>query len=143
MATTEKEMVVRAGRPEAAAAEAPAKPAMVTAVGGAVGGLTRDIALVPDSTLIKGLIPQQATLAAVRAALNPGTNPDSSLGFFAFDRLGFGQSISLSAVYATAQAVPGVTSVNVTTFTDPGGPLGESLCMATTLSMRESGNSDV
>ena len=32
MATTEKEMVVRAGRPEEAAAEAPAKPAMVTAV---------------------------------------------------------------------------------------------------------------
>jgi murein DD-endopeptidase MepM/ murein hydrolase activator NlpD len=37
-------------------------PAVVTAVGGAVGGLARDITLVPDSTLVRGLIPQQATL---------------------------------------------------------------------------------
>ena len=34
-------------------------------------------------------------------------------------------------------------NVNVTTFTEPGGPLGDSLGMVTTLSMRESGNSDV
>ena len=37
-------------------------PAMVNAVGGAVTGITRDITLVPDSTLVKGLIPRQATL---------------------------------------------------------------------------------
>jgi predicted phage baseplate assembly protein len=57
-----------------------------------------------------------ATLSAVQAALAPGANPDGSLGFFAFDRLGFGESIPLSAVYAAAQGVPGVSDVAVTTF---------------------------
>jgi hypothetical protein len=59
--------------------------------------------------------PQQATLAQVQAALNPGLNPDGSLGYFAFDRLDFGQSIYLSALYALLQAVPGVDDVTVIT----------------------------
>ncbi|HMQ35030.1 MAG TPA: putative baseplate assembly protein, partial [Chloroflexaceae bacterium] len=63
--------------------------------------------------------PRQATLAAALAALNPGRNPDGSLGFFAFERLGFGQSVALSAVYATLQAVPGVSSATVTTLRRP------------------------
>lgn len=40
--------------------------------------------------------------------------PDGSLGFFHPDALTFGQSITLSQVVATAQAVPGVDSVSVT-----------------------------
>jgi hypothetical protein len=57
--------------------------------------------------------PQQATLSRVQAALNPGLNPDGSFGFFAFDRLDFGQSIYLSALYAVLQAIPGVDDVTV------------------------------
>jgi hypothetical protein len=72
-----------------------------------------DVALIVD---IDDRFGQQATLSAVRAALNPAANPDGTLGFFSFDRLGFGQSVSLSGVYAAAQAVPGVSDVNVTTF---------------------------
>jgi hypothetical protein len=59
--------------------------------------------------------PQQATLNAVTAALNPGINPDGSLGFFAFERLGFGEPVYLSAVYAAVQAVSGVDNAVVTT----------------------------
>jgi len=59
--------------------------------------------------------PQQATLARALAALNPGRNPDGTLGFFASERLGFGQSIYLSDVYAALQAVPGVRNARVTT----------------------------
>lgn len=58
--------------------------------------------------------PHQGTLNAVNAVLNSGFNPDGSLGFFAFDRLGFGEAIYLSAVYAAVQAVPGVDNAVVT-----------------------------
>jgi hypothetical protein len=66
--------------------------------------------------------PQQATIGQVRAALNPGSNPDGSLGYFAFDRLAFGQSIYLSALYAAVQGIPGIDDVTITTLrrtTDP------------------------
>jgi uncharacterized phage protein gp47/JayE len=66
--------------------------------------------------------PQQATFSRVQAALNPGLNPDGSLGFFAFERLDFGQSIYLSALYAGLQAIPGVDDVTVTTLRRTGEP---------------------
>jgi uncharacterized phage protein gp47/JayE len=66
--------------------------------------------------------PRQATLDRVQAALNPGPNPDGSLGFFAFERLAFGQSIFLSAVYAVVQAVPGVSDAVITTLRRSGPP---------------------
>ncbi len=59
--------------------------------------------------------PQQATIAAAQAALNPAVNPDNTFGFFAFERLGFGESIHLSAVYAQLQSVPGVKDALITT----------------------------
>ena len=58
--------------------------------------------------------PAQATLNAVNATLNPGVNPDGSLGFFAFDRLQFGQAIFLSSLYAVIQAIPGIDNVVIT-----------------------------
>lgn len=63
--------------------------------------------------------PRQATLNAVLAALNPGVNPDRSVGYFAFERLSFGESIHLSAVYAAIQAVPGVADATITTLRAP------------------------
>jgi hypothetical protein len=60
--------------------------------------------------------PRQATLNSALAALNPGLNADGSAGYFAFERLNFGQSIHLSAVYAALQAVPGVSDALITTF---------------------------
>ena len=64
---------------------------------------------------IDAAFPQQATIAAAQAALNPGINPDNTIGFFAFERLVFGESIHLSAVYAQLQSVPGVKDALVTT----------------------------
>jgi predicted phage baseplate assembly protein len=58
--------------------------------------------------------PQQGTLSQVQAALNPGQNPDGTFGYFAFDRLQFGQAIFLSAVYAVVQNVAGVNSATIT-----------------------------
>ena len=58
--------------------------------------------------------PNQATLNQVIAALNPGVNPDGAFGYFAFERLSFGGSIFLSALYAAVQAIPGVADANVT-----------------------------
>jgi predicted phage baseplate assembly protein len=59
--------------------------------------------------------PHQGTLAEVQAALNPGLNPDGSAGYFAFERLQFGQSVHLSALYAVVQAVPGIKDATITT----------------------------
>jgi len=59
--------------------------------------------------------PQQATLAAVQAALNPAVSVDGPAGFFAFERLGFGESVHLSALYAELQSVAGVRDARVTT----------------------------
>jgi predicted phage baseplate assembly protein len=64
---------------------------------------------------INAQYPHQATLNSVNAALNPGVNPDGSLGFFAFDRLQFGEPVFLSSLYAAVQAVAGVDNVVVTT----------------------------
>jgi uncharacterized phage protein gp47/JayE len=66
--------------------------------------------------------PQHATLNQVQAALNPGLNPDGTFGFFAYDRLDFGQSIYLSALYAVLQAIPGVDDVTITTLRRTGEP---------------------
>src|SRR5262249_39295252 len=60
--------------------------------------------------------PHQATIAKVQAALNPGLNPDSTAGFFAFERLNFGESVHLSAVYAALQSVSGVKDALITKF---------------------------
>lgn len=54
--------------------------------------------------------PRQATVDAARAAL---------ADFFAFERLGFGQGIHLSAVYAALQAAPGVRAATVITLRRP------------------------
>jgi predicted phage baseplate assembly protein len=71
-----------------------------------------DVAVTVD---IDDRFPQQATLTRVQAALNPGLNPDGSTGYFAFERLGFGQTIHLSAVYAAIQALPGIRDARITT----------------------------
>jgi hypothetical protein len=52
----------------------------------------------------------------VLAALNPGTNPDGTAGYFAFSNLQFGENLHLSEVYAIVQGVPGVRDANITTF---------------------------
>ena len=62
---------------------------------------------------IDARFPREATLDAVRAALNPGLNADGSPGFFAFERLTFGGAVLLSQLYAAVQAIPGIRSVNV------------------------------
>jgi len=66
--------------------------------------------------------PRQATLNAARAALGPELNPDGTVGFLAFERLDFGQSLHLSAAYAALQAVPGVRDATITTFRQVGDP---------------------
>ena len=66
--------------------------------------------------------PHQATLAEVQSVLNPGPNPDGSLGYFAFERLEFGQSIHLSTVYALVQAVAGVKDAAITSLSRTGPP---------------------
>lgn len=68
------------------------------------------------SVEIDAAFPQQATIAKVQAVLNPVINPEGTIGFFAFERLSFGESIHLSAVYAQLQSVPGVKDALVTTF---------------------------
>jgi uncharacterized phage protein gp47/JayE len=61
-------------------------------------------------------VPRQETFARVRAALNPGLNPDGTAGYFAFESLDFGESLHLSAIYAFIQNIPGVSEANVTRF---------------------------
>jgi hypothetical protein len=75
-----------------------------------------DVAVAVD---VEDRSPREATLAGVRAALGPATDPGGAPGFFAFERLGFGQSIHLSAVYAVIQAVPGVRGALVQTLRRP------------------------
>jgi predicted phage baseplate assembly protein len=70
-----------------------------------------DVALTVD---VDDRFPRQATLTRVQAALRPGLNPDGTAGYFAFERLRFGQSIHLSAVYAAVHAVAGVRDAVVT-----------------------------
>ena len=54
--------------------------------------------------------------AAVHDVLSSGVRADGTLGFFHPDRFTFGGPVYLSAIVATAQAVPGVQSVIVKTF---------------------------
>lgn len=83
--------------------------------------------------------PHQGTLAAVQATLNPGSNPDGSAGYFAFERLQFGQGIYLSALYAVVQAVPGVKDGTITTLrrigpriADPSSPAAHDILLGPT-----------
>jgi predicted phage baseplate assembly protein len=64
---------------------------------------------------IDGRFPQNATLAAVNGALNPGQNAGGQFGYFAFRNLQFGRPIFLSSVYAVLQKIPGVVHANITT----------------------------
>ena len=52
----------------------------------------------------------------LRNVFSSGTLPDGRRGFFHPDNFTFGQPVWLSTIYAAAQAVPGVESVEVTTF---------------------------
>jgi predicted phage baseplate assembly protein len=70
-----------------------------------------DVALTVD---LDDRVPRHATLARVQAALKPGLNADGTPGYFAFERLTFGESIHLSAVYAAVHAVGGVRAARVT-----------------------------
>jgi uncharacterized phage protein gp47/JayE len=69
---------------------------------------------------------RQATLAAASATLDPATTPGAAPGFFAFERLRFGQSVHLSELYAAIQAAEGVRAVRITTLrrSNGGGPPG-------------------
>jgi predicted phage baseplate assembly protein len=80
-----------------------------------------DVAVTVD---IGDRYPRGATLASAQAALRPSPNPGGSPGFFAFDRLQFGESIHLSAVYAALLAVPGVADANITTLRRTDQPAG-------------------
>jgi hypothetical protein len=57
--------------------------------------------------------PRRATAARVLAALSPNLNPAGVPGYFAFERLQFGQGIRLSDLYGAIQAVEGVRSAVV------------------------------
>jgi predicted phage baseplate assembly protein len=72
-----------------------------------------DIAVTVD---LNDRVLRQETFASVRAALNPGLNPDGTAGYFAFESRDFGESLHLSAIYAFIQNVSGVSDVNVTRF---------------------------
>jgi predicted phage baseplate assembly protein len=52
----------------------------------------------------------------LRDVFSSGTLPDGRRGFFHPDNFTFGQPVWLSTIYAAAQAVPGVASIEVTRF---------------------------
>jgi uncharacterized phage protein gp47/JayE len=58
---------------------------------------------------------RSATLAAAIATLDPVITPGAAPGFFAFERIGFGESVHLSSLYAAIQAAEGVRAVRITT----------------------------
>lgn len=58
--------------------------------------------------------PRNATVARVLAALTPNVKPDAAPGYFAFERLQLGQTIHLSDLYRTIQAIDGVRDAVVT-----------------------------
>lgn len=60
--------------------------------------------------------------AALIEAFSSRLLPDGERGFFHPDNFTFGQPVYLSSLYATAQAVQGITSVRVTTFQRRGRP---------------------
>jgi len=53
--------------------------------------------------------------------------PDGRKGLFHPDNFTFGQTVSLSPLYAAAQAVPGVASLHITTFQRQGTPNSQAL----------------
>ncbi|MGH7938364.1 MAG: putative baseplate assembly protein, partial [Bryobacteraceae bacterium] len=59
---------------------------------------------------------------ALLEVFSSGLRPDGSKGFFQPDFFTFGQTVYLSALYAAAQAVTGVASVQITTFQRQGLP---------------------
>lgn len=75
---------------------------------------------------IDSQFPHQATLDQVQAALNPGLNSDGSAGYFAFERLQFGQPVFLSDLYAAIQAIPGVKDATVATLRRVGPGLADA-----------------
>jgi predicted phage baseplate assembly protein len=60
--------------------------------------------------------PRLATVARVQAALQAAATPGTSPGYFAFERVQFGQTFTLGTLYAAIQAVAGVRDATVTTF---------------------------
>lgn len=82
------------------------------------------------SVEIDDRFPHQATLNRVRAALNPAVNPDGTQGFFAFERLQFGQTVYLSELYAAMQSIEGVKDSNVTTLLRRGEAFAYALASA-------------
>ena len=80
-----------------------------------------DVAVSVD---IDDRFPRQATLASAQAALSPLPNADGSFGFFAFQNLGFGQSIHLSSIYAALLRLPGILAANITTLRRAGAAAG-------------------
>jgi hypothetical protein len=60
--------------------------------------------------------------AGLLAALGNTKLPDGATGLFYPDNFGFGQTVYLSPIFAAAHAVPGVQSVQVTTFQRQGAP---------------------
>ncbi|MGH6846869.1 MAG: putative baseplate assembly protein [Methylocella sp.] len=58
----------------------------------------------------------------VLAALGNARLPNGVTGLFYPDNFGFGQTVYLSPIYAAAHAVPGVQSVQITTFQRQGSP---------------------
>ena len=62
-------------------------------------------------TIAVGVLPdhlRMETLVRVREALGSSVSGDGTLGFFHFDRRELGEDLSLSDLYATVEAVPGV-----------------------------------
>jgi predicted phage baseplate assembly protein len=70
-----------------------------------------DLFVCVDPSYLRGDV-----LQSLLARLGSRVGPDGVLGLFHPSRLAFGQPVYLSAVYATAQHVPGVQSVTVDTF---------------------------
>jgi hypothetical protein len=63
--------------------------------------------------------PRLATLARVQAALRPGLNPDGTPGFFAFDRLRFGQGLDDADPNAVRDAITVAPTELITIGNDP------------------------
>jgi hypothetical protein len=65
--------------------------------------------------------------AALLALFSSGTLPDGRRGVFHPDNFTFGQPVYLSQLYAAAQAVDGVASVQITQFERRGRPSGDGI----------------
>jgi len=80
---------------------------------------------------------QNATTAAVLAALSGRNDPSRPPGFFSLSRLGLGQSIRLSELYGAIHSVPGVSSALVTTFRRRSPPEGSEDILLTSKEFAE------